>query len=80
MFHEPGLMSDLSEAKQHVYEGLGTIRHCDWDRSLEEWETEIYKSRTHLVLGKILLASESLLKARIALSDAMWNSIEMDQA
>ena len=80
MFHEASLMRDLSKAKQHVYEGLSTIKHCDLDKPLEEWETEVYKSRTHLALGTILLASESLLKARIALSNAMWNSIEMDQA
>lgn len=80
MFHEWAILKDLSDAKQELMEGFSIIESCDPNKELEDWEIGFVESPVHGALGDILLASEHLLNARIALSDAMWNYSDVDQA
>jgi hypothetical protein len=80
MFHEWAVLEDLSKAKQELMEGFAIIENCDCEKELKDWEIGFVESPVHGALSDILVAAENLLKARIALSDAMWNYSDVDQA
>lgn len=72
-YKEIHIMRALADAKEYLMDAKSMIEDLDLDEPLQEWEECLERTPVHKVLGSLLVASEDIIKARLKLTDAMWN-------
>jgi hypothetical protein len=74
--HDRQAIRDLMKAMDHVENAKDHAKSMNCERELADWEKYMYYTPVHSSLASILIVAERVIKARLKLTDAMWNASE----